>query len=176
MLVSLCKANRDEYITGITPAGIIAALHSTMRFFETHCTRWQHVFYMDPALFYYTKTKELRGGIITDKENYFIALQPVPFPPKPEGRKLKEDLELKLANNEVYKLKHFDTRYMDNDSAMQLMYLIDMKDVEDFLKFETTEAKIDMKGTEGIRTYVFKLHKNAIQEQLKCFLKKEDEK
>lgn len=65
---------------------------------------------------------------------------------------------------------------MDNDSAMQLMYLIDMKDVEDFLKFETTEAKIDMKGTEGIRTYVFKLHKNAIQEQLKCFLKKEDEK
>ena len=31
-------------------------------------------FYMDPALFYYTKTKELRGGIITDKENYFIAL------------------------------------------------------------------------------------------------------
>ena len=133
-------------------------------------------FYMEPAVFYFTKSKELRGGIITDKENYFIALQPIPFPPKPEGRKLKEDLELKLANNETYKLKHYDTQYMDDYSTMQLLYLVDMNDVEDLLKFEATEAKIDMKGTEGIRTYVFKLHKNAIQEQLKCFLKKEDEK
>ncbi len=133
-------------------------------------------FYMEPAVFYFTKSKELKGGIITDKENYFIALQPVPFPPKPEGRKLKEDLELKLANNQVYKLKHFDTQYMDDDSTMQLLYLIDMKDVDDLLKYETTEAKIDMKGTEGVRTYVFKLHKTAIQEQLNCFLKKEDEK
>ena len=133
-------------------------------------------YYMEPAVFYFTKNKELKGGIITDKENYFIALQPVPFPVKPEGRKLKEDLEIKLSNNQVYKLKHYDTQYMDNDSTMQLLYLIDMKEVEDFLNFEVTEAKIDMKGTEGIRTYVFKLHKKAIQEQLGCFLKKEEDK
>jgi hypothetical protein len=103
-------------------------------------------------------------------------LQPVPFPEKPEGRKLKEDLELKLSNSKIYRLKHFDTQYMDNDSTMQLQYLIDMEDIEDFLNFEVTEAKIDMKGTEGIRTYVFKLHKKAIQEQLGCFLKKEEDK
>jgi len=133
-------------------------------------------YYMDPAVFYFTKDKELKGGIITDKENYFIALQPVPFPVKPEGRKLKGDLELKLSNSRIYRLKHFDTQYMDNDSTMQLQYLIEMEDIEDFLNFEVTEAKIDMKGTEGIRTYVFKLHKKAIQEQLGCFLKKEEDK
>jgi hypothetical protein len=131
---------------------------------------------MEPAVFYFTKDKELKGGIITDKENYFIALQPVPFPVKPEGRKLKEDLELKLSNNQVYRLKYFDTQYMNHDSTMQLLYLVDMKDVDALLNFEATEVKIDMKGTEGIRTYIFKLHKKAIQEQLDCFLKKEEDK
>jgi hypothetical protein len=131
---------------------------------------------MEPKVFYFTKSKELKGGIITDKENYFIALQPVPFPGKHVGRELKEDLELKLSNNRVYRLKHFDTQYMEDDTVMQLLYLIDMQDLNDFLGYEAIEAKIDMKGTEGIRTYVFKLHKNAIQEQLNCFLKKEDGK
>lgn len=132
-------------------------------------------YYMEPTVFYWTKSKELRGGIVTDKENYFIALQPVPFPEKPKGRKLNTDLELKLSNNTVYRLKHFDTQYMDNDTIMQLLYIIDERDVNDLLKFEAIEAKIDMKGTEGIRTYTFKLHKNAIQQQLDCFLKEDGE-
>jgi len=132
-------------------------------------------YYIEPVVFYFTKAKELKGGIITDKENYFIALQPFPFPAKPAGRELKGDLALKLSNNKTYSLSHFDTQYIDHDSTMQLLYLIDMKDVEDLLNFEAIEVKIDMKGTEGIRTYVFKLHKKAIQEQLACFLKNEED-
>jgi hypothetical protein len=130
---------------------------------------------MEPTVFYWTKKKELRGGIVTDKENYFIALQPIPFPEKPQGRKLKSDLELKLSNNSVYNLKHFDTQYMEKDTIMQLLYIVDERDVADLLKFEIIETKIDMKGEEGIRTYVFKLHKKAIQEQLNCFLKEDKE-
>jgi hypothetical protein len=42
------------------------------------------------------------------------------------------------------------------------------------LKFEVAEVNIDMMGKEGIRTYVFKLHKSALQEQLVCFLKEEE--
>jgi hypothetical protein len=133
-------------------------------------------YYIKPEVFYFTKAKSLRGGVITDKENYFLTLQPIPFPKKPEGRKLTEDLELKLSNMKVYTLQHFDTQYMDHDTVMQLLYLIDKGDIEDLLNFEATEAKIDMKGKEGIRTYIFKLHKNAIQMQLACFLKKEEAK
>jgi hypothetical protein len=38
------------------------------------------------------------------------------------------------------------------------------------------EAKIDMMGNEGIRTYVFKLHKTALREQLTCFLNEEKDR
>jgi hypothetical protein len=130
---------------------------------------------MQPQVFYFTKSKALKGGIVTDKENYFISMQPSPFPEKPKGRKLKDDLELKLANGKIYSLKHFDSDYIQNDTVLQLLYLIDKRDLQDFIKFETVDVKIDMKGTEGIRTYTFKLHKKAIQEQLACFMN-EDKK
>jgi len=134
------------------------------------------IYFMEPVVFYWTKVKELKGNVITDKENYFIGLQPVPFPEKQQGKKLKEDIELKLSNNKVYRLGHYDTQYLVNDSIMQLLYLVDKKDLEDLLNFEATEVKIDMKGDEGIRTYIFKLHKTALQEQLACFLKEEEDK
>jgi hypothetical protein len=130
--------------------------------------------YIEPVNFYWTESKDLKGGVVTDMENYYLALQPSPFPQKPAGHKLKEDLELKLANDSVYILEHFDTRYLENDSIMQMMFLIDRKHVEDFLEYEAISVKIDMGGEEGIRTYVFKLHKSAIQEQLACFLKDEE--
>jgi hypothetical protein len=131
-------------------------------------------YYIEPLNFYWTKSKDLKGGVVTDKENYFLALQPSPFPEKPLGNKLKDDLELKLANDSVYILKHFDTRYLDHDSSMQMLFMIDKKSLEDFLNFEVISVKINMEGTEGIRTYVFKLHKSAIREQLDCFLKEEE--
>ena len=44
-------------------------------------------YYMEPVNFYWTNAKSLKGCIVTDKENYFLELHPVPFPEKPEGKK-----------------------------------------------------------------------------------------
>jgi hypothetical protein len=131
-------------------------------------------YYMEPVNFYWTKAKSLSGGIATDKESYFLELFPLPFPEKPAGNKLKDDLELKLSDGKSYKLEHFDTRYIRKDTVMKLLYLIAEDELELLLKYEVLEARIDMKGDEGIRTYVFKLHKSALKEQLDCFLKEED--
>lgn len=133
-------------------------------------------FFIEPVNFYWTKTKSLTGGIVTDKENYFLELLPVPFPEKPKGNKLKQNLVLKLSDGKTYVIKHFDTRYVKNDSIMKMLYLINKKDLDLLLNYEVTEASIDMMGDEGIRTYVFKLHKAALKEQLACFLKEEEEK
>ena len=129
-----------------------------------------------PVNFYQTKSMELKGGVVTDREHYYLALQPYPFPKKPLGNKLKDDLELKLANDSVYHLEHFDTRYLDHDSVMQMLFQLNSKKLDDFLNFDVISVKINMQGTEGIRTYVFKLHKSAIRDQLACFLKEEKNK
>lgn len=134
------------------------------------------VYYFDPAIFYTTKSKSLKINIVTDKEHYFIALQPTPFPSKKEGKKINDDLIVHLADQKSYKLSHYDTQYMRNDSIMQVLYLMDDKDIEAFSKFEAVVAEINMKGTEFVRDYKFKLHKDAIIEQLNCFLKKEEDK
>jgi hypothetical protein len=134
------------------------------------------LYFIEPVNFYWTESKDLKGGVVTDKENYYLALQPSPIPKKPAGHKLKDDLELKLVNDSVYLFKHFDTRYMDDDTVMQMLYYIDPIYVEDLLNFEAVSVKINMGGDEGVRTYVFKLHKSAIQEQLACFLKEEENK
>jgi hypothetical protein len=134
------------------------------------------LYYIEPVNFYWTESKDLKGGVVTDKENYYLALQPAPFPEKSTGNKLKEDCELKLGNDSTYLLEHFDTRYLEQDSVMQLLYLIDKEDLDDFVNFEAISAKINMGEEEGLRTYVFKLHKKAIQEQLTCFLKEEENK
>lgn len=132
------------------------------------------VYYFEPSDFYVTKSKSLKINIVTDKEHYFVALQPLPFPPKNDGKKIKDDLIIHLANKKEYKLTHYDTQYRQNDSIMQVLYLIDDKDLDDFSKFEALVAKINMQGTEFVRDYTFKLHKDAIVKQLTCFLKKED--
>jgi hypothetical protein len=132
------------------------------------------VYYFDPAVFYTTQSKSLKINIVTDKEHYFIALQPTPFPPKKDGKKIKDDLVIHLADNNVYKLTHYDTQYRQNDSIMQVLYLIDEKDLESFSKFEAVVAEIRMEGTAFVRDYNFKLHKDAIMKQLACFLKKEE--
>lgn len=133
-------------------------------------------YYMEPVNFYWTKSKSLSGCIVTDKENYFLEMHPIPFPEKPAGKKLKNDLVLKLSDGINYKLKHFDTRYAKKDTIMEMLYLIGKKDLEVILNNEVIEAKIDMGGDEGVRTYVFKLHKAALKEQLSCFLKEEGKK
>lgn len=130
-------------------------------------------YYMAPVNFYWTKVKSLSGCIVTDKESYFLELLPVPFPKEPAGKKLKDELELKLSNGTICKLEHFDTRYIQKDTVMEMMYLINKQDIELLLTLEVSEARINMKGEEGTRNYVFKLHKAALKEQLECFLKEE---
>jgi hypothetical protein len=133
-------------------------------------------YFMEPVNFYWTKAKSLKGCIVTDREHYFLELQPVPFPEKPEGNKLKKDLSLKLSNGQIYELRHFDTRYAEHDTVMEMLYFIGKEDMEPLLNFEVTEASMDMLGTEGVRTYIFKLHKTALKEQLACFLREEEDR
>lgn len=134
------------------------------------------LYYMQPVNFYWTKTKSLQGNLVTDRENYFLALQPTPCPEKAKGKKLKSDLELTLSNGKSYMLSHYDTRYLNNDSTLELLYYIDKEQLPDVAKFEAVSVKMDMKGEEGLRSYVFKLHKKALMEQLDCFLKDDDSK
>lgn len=133
-------------------------------------------YFIEPVNFYWTKSKALKGGIETDKENFYLELEPTPFPMRPEGKKLKDNLEIRLSNDSAYQLEHFDTRYLDHDTVMQLLYLIDEEKLEHFLNFEVISARINMQGTEGMRTYVFKLHKSALRDQLSCFLKEKKDK
>lgn len=132
------------------------------------------MYYFDPAVFYTAKSKSLKINIVTDKENYFVALQPMPFPEKKVGKEITDDLIIHLADNNAYKLTHYDTQYIKNDSVMQVLYLIDKKDLKAFSKFEAVVASINMKGTEFMRDYNFKLHKDEIVNQLACFLKEEE--
>jgi hypothetical protein len=134
-------------------------------------------YYMEPVNFYWTNAKSLKGCIVTDKESYFLELLPIPFPEKAEGKKLKKDLILKLSDGSSYELKHYDTRYIEKDTVMEMLFLINKNDIDKLMSFEVVKAEIDMMGSEGIRTYEFKLHKSALMEQLSCFLKeKEDSK
>jgi hypothetical protein len=132
-------------------------------------------YYMQPVNFYWTKNKSLTGCIVTDKESYFLELRPLPFPPKPEGKKLKKDLSIKLSDGKSYTLDHYDTRYVEEDTVMEILFLIKKDDIDNLLKYEVIQTSVDMGGDEGIRTYVFKLHKTALKEQLECFLKEEEE-
>jgi len=131
-------------------------------------------YYMEPVNFYWTKTKSLKGCIVTDRENYFLELQPVPIPGKSVGKKLRNDLEIELSDGSASTLRHYDTHYAENDSIMKMLFLIGKDDMPRFLKYEVNSAKIDMEGEEGIRHYIFKLHKLALKEQLSCFLKEEE--
>jgi len=134
------------------------------------------IYYIEPVNFYWTQSKSLKGGVVTDNETFYLGLQPFPFPDKATVKKMKDDLELKLSNDSVYVFQHFDTRYLKHDSVLQLLYLLDKKDLDDLLKFQAVSARINMQGSEGVRTYVFKLHKDAIQEQLSCLQNEKEKK
>ena len=131
------------------------------------------LYFIKTATFYTTKLKSLKIGIVIDKENYFIALQPSPFPSKKENKTVKGDLVIELADTNKYMLEYFDTRYLKRDSVMEVLYMIDKKDIKSFSSFEAVNADINMQGTEFSEKYAFKLHKKAIMDQLNCFLKEE---
>jgi len=126
-------------------------------------------YYVEDVRFYWTSKKELRGGAITDEQNYFLALKPKPFPEKPAGTKLKDNVKVTLSNDSAYVLKHFDTRYVDRDTSLMFMYIIPEKLLTDFRKYEVLKVQM-MMGDEGERVYTFKLHKEAVKDQLDCLI------
>ena len=132
-------------------------------------------YYVEDVPFYWTSAKELKGGAITDEQNYFLGLKPKPYPEKPAGTKLKDDLKVTLTNNQEYVLKHFDTRYVDRDTSLLFLYVIPEKLLPDFRNFEVVKVKM-MMGDEGERVYTFKLHKEAVKDQLDCLIKKLERK
>lgn len=127
------------------------------------------MYFFEPNTFYKTKSKSLKMNIMTDDEHFFISLQPNPFPVKGTGKKIKEDLSIQLANKKWYTLKHYDTQYLNENTVLQVLYLMDKKDLNDFRSNEAIMASINMEGTEFIRNYDFKLHKRLILEQLECY-------
>jgi hypothetical protein len=129
-------------------------------------------YYLAPVLFFQTAEKQLQGGVLTDNESFYIYLLPVPFPPKPTGSKLKSDLQLKLSNQKAYTLKHFDTNYINGDTSLQMIYLIDKKDLEDFKNFDIEQVTLNMGAQESNREYFFKLHRKAIKDELSCLKEK----
>lgn len=127
-------------------------------------------YFVDEVNFYASKSKQLSGGVVTDKEYYYIHMLPNPFPPRPQGNKLKDSLEVTLANNKTYKLGFYYSAYENNDSTFELLYLINKADFNDFLEYDVLRIVINMGGEEGRRTYNLKLHRHALAEELKCLL------
>ena len=127
--------------------------------------------YVEPVNFYFTKDKSLSGGIVTDGEYYFLSLNPRPVPSKEVFKKYKEKLKVELSNGKSY-LLDFYYQDFENDSLVEMEFLIDKKDILDFKTYKVELVKINMGGDEGVRTYKFKLHKEALKEQLNCFEKK----
>jgi hypothetical protein len=170
------KAAIKKSIFGIAFLAVSASAFSQCEILHRVSPDGSMQYYMEPVNFYWTSAKSLKGNIVTDKENYFLELRPVPFPEKPAGNKLKNDLLMKISNGETLNLKHFDTRYLENDTVMEMLFLIDRKDIDKLLNSEVSEVNIDMMGEEGVRNYEYKLHKSALTDQLTCFLKDKDDK
>ena len=134
------------------------------------------MYYFEPATFYYTKSKSLKINLLTDDENFYIVLQPTPFPEKSIGKKINDDLKIQLSNKEWYVLKHYDTQYLKSNTIFQVVYLINKRDLDAFTNYEAETASISMKGTRFVHNYAFKLHKRAIMEQIACYHEKHDKK
>ncbi len=129
--------------------------------------------YMEPSVLFWSSTKELQGSILSNNSTYFLGLQPAPFPVKPIGMQLKDKLQVTLANQKIYLLDLYDVQYLDDESIMQLIYIINKNDIADFVNKQIIDVRIYLGKEEGIRFYSITLHKTALQEQLSCFLKEE---
>ena len=126
----------------------------------------------EPSLMYQTSKKKLVEKLSTDKENYFVAISPTPFPLKPAGKKVKKDLIVFLSDK-TYTLKHFDSRYIDQDSSFEILYLFNKKDIPDFQQNTIKKIVLNDGLGEDI-VYNLVLHTDAVKKQLGCFLKKKE--
>lgn len=122
-------------------------------------------YYVAMDTFYFNQTKQLMGGMITDKEHYFLTLEPKPSPDKVKKLKDYKPLSVRLANDSTYTLDFFDARFIQ-DSIYVVMYMFNPKKDKAFLNYGV--ESVTMKTPFQSETYYFKLHKNAIIRHLKC--------
>jgi hypothetical protein len=97
---------------------------------------------------------------MTDKEHYFLVLEPYPFPFKRSSEKFTDSLDINLSNNKHYRLANYYTRFHKEDTLLRMAYLIPNKILDDFRSYEINTVKTNM-GEEGVREYDLKLHKDA---------------
>lgn len=128
-------------------------------------------YYIEYVRFYYTSEKQLEGGIVTDKEHYFLTLQPFPFVMKKSSEKLTDSVDVVLSNEKKYRLGNYYVRFHKEDSLLRMVYFIPKDLLNDFKDYNISSVKINMGGDEGVREYDFKLHKSALREHLACFEK-----
>ena len=131
-------------------------------------------FYAEPVKVYWTSSKNLYCGAVTDKKDYYLQLYPEPYPSKPKGSMRKSPATIILEEGEEISLKNFDTWYDTSDSIFKMLFLIPHEMMDAFTEKEITTVSIDMGDEEGIRVYNLKLHKAAIREQLKCLISIDD--
>lgn len=122
-------------------------------------------YYVAMDTFYFSQARQLMGGMVTDKENYFLTLEPKPSPTSIGKLKDFKPLTVHLANDSTYKLDFFDARYV-NDSIYVIMYMFNPKKDKAFLNYGV--ERVTMETPSMKETYNFKFHKNAIIRHLKC--------
>ena len=129
-------------------------------------------YFTEAVLIYKTPERELLGTVVTDRELFFLALLPKPFPEEKIGRKFKKDLAIKFEDKVSMTLEHFDSRYLQGDTAFVIMYQIPKDSLGRFTEYDISSLSSELYDGTGIKNYNLVLHKNAIMDQLKCLMKK----
>lgn len=122
-------------------------------------------YYLAMDTFYFTKSRQLMGGMVTDKENYFLTLKPEPAPVKIQKLKDYKSLSVQLANDTTYQLDFFDARFI-KDSVYVVMYMFDFKKHQAFLT--NAVESVTITTPQGTERFKFRLHKQAIMHHLNC--------
>jgi len=122
-------------------------------------------YYVPVDTFYYTETKQLLGGMVTDKEHYFLTLQPLPKPAAIGSRKKYKPLTVTLENDSTFTLDFFDARFV-NDTIYNVVYLFDSDKHRAFITNNVKEIKMQTPYID--ESFVLKLHKDAIIQHINC--------
>ena len=125
-------------------------------------------YYIETVTFFTLDNQGLAGGIITDGENFYLRLHPLPILTRAQAKKVKGNLKLVLANDTTYEMKFFDAHFI-GDTAFSVIYAISKKQLEPLVNHRVRNVAIDL--NEGSpRSYHFRFHSDEIMLQLKCFI------
>jgi hypothetical protein len=130
-------------------------------------------YFMDPVLFFNTAENKIYGGVMTDKESYFLTITPRPFPPKSKKDKLDQDLLITLSDGKEYKLEHYDSQYIE-DTTLVISYVIGKDALPAFREQDIETVKFNMGKEKGEQTFQFRLHKSALKQQILCLTDKKN--